>query len=315
MTPRTTCAFLGPDFRIERLQRADALIHAEVGGEGPPLLLLHGYPQTHAAWHRVAPALARHFTVVAPDLRGYGDSIGPQPGSAAGATGATGADSSHSYSKRTMAGDMLALMHSLGFERFAVAGHDRGGRVGYRLCMDHPQAATCFSSLTVIPTEEMWKRADMAFGMNAWHWFLFAQPDDLPERLLRADPDYFLDRTLKHMVQREGAVTPAALAEYRRAFRQEGVRHAMMQDYRAGAGIDLEHDRDDLDAGRRLACPVQVLWNASRRDSPTPLEIWGGWATQLEGATIDCGHLMAEEAPQEVLAQLLPFLLRHAAAP
>ncbi len=309
MTLRMNPAFLGPAFRIQHLQLADARIHAEVGGEGPPLLLLHGYPQTHAAWHRVAPELARHFTVVAPDLRGYGDSTGPQPGDD------PDADAPHRYSKRTMAVDMLALMHSLGSERFAVLGHDRGGRVGYRLCMDHPRAAACFVSLTVIPTEEMWKRADMAFGMNAWHWFLFAQPDDLPERLLRADPDYFLDRTLKHMVQREGAVTPAALAEYRRAFRQERVRHAMLQDYRAGAGIDLAHDRDDLVAGRRLACPVQVLWNESRRASPTPLEIWRDWATQVEGTTIDCGHLMAEEAPDEVLAQVLPFLLRHGAAP
>jgi haloacetate dehalogenase len=290
-----------PGFAVHRVGLGDALIHAEVGGSGPPLLLLHGYPQTHVAWHRIAPELARHFTVVAPDLRGYGDSTGPA------------GDPLHiHHCKRTLAADKRALMRALGFERFAVMGHDRGARVGYRLCLDSPEAVNCFTSLTVVPTEEMWKRAGMAFGLKAFHWYLFAQPFDLPERMLAADPSYYLDWTLRNMVQKVDAVTPEALAEYHRAFAKASVRHAMVEDYRAAASIDLQHDRDDLAAGRRIACPVQVLWSASLTAKPDPAEIWQTWADQVEGGTVDCGHLMAEEAPDEVLARVLPFLRRHA---
>jgi haloacetate dehalogenase len=290
-----------PGFEARSIELGDARIHVEVGGSGPPLLLLHGYPQTHVAWHRVAPVLARHFTVVAPDLRGYGDSTGPA------------GDPLHlNHCKRTLAADKLALMRALGFERFAVMAHDRGARVGYRLALDTPEAVRCFVSLTVIPTEEMWKRAGMAFGLKAFHWYLFAQPFDLPERMLRADPAYYLDWTLRNMVQKVDAVTPEALAEYHRAFAKESVRHAMLEDYRAAASIDLRHDREDLAAGRRLACPVQVLWSASNTAQPDPAEVWKTWADTVEGGTVDCGHLMAEEAPEEVLAQVLPFLRRHA---
>ncbi|MDQ0606527.1 haloacetate dehalogenase [Variovorax sp. W1I1] len=290
-----------PGFAVHRVALGDAVIHAEVGGSGPPLLLLHGYPQTHVAWHRIAPELARHFTVVAPDLRGYGDSTGPA------------GDPLHiHHCKRTLAADKRALMRALGFERFAVMGHDRGARVGYRLCLDSPEAVSCFTSLTVVPTEEMWKRAGMAFGLKAFHWYLFAQPFDLPERMLAADPSYYLDWTLRNMVQKVDAVAPEALAEYHRAFAKASVRHAMVEDYRAAASIDLQHDRDDLAAGRRVACPVQVLWSASLTAKPNPAEIWRTWADQVEGGTVDCGHLMAEEAPDEVLARVLPFLRRHA---
>jgi haloacetate dehalogenase len=288
-------------FAVHRVVLGEAVIHAEVGGSGPPLLLLHGYPQTHVAWHRIAPALARHFTVVAPDLRGYGDSTGPA------------GDPLHiHHCKRTLAADKLALMRALGFDCFAVMGHDRGARVGYRLCLDSPEAVRCFTSLTVVPTEEMWKRAGMAFGLKAFHWYLFAQPFDLPERMLGADPSYYLDWTLRNMVQKVDAIAPEALAEYHRAFAKASVRHAMVEDYRAAASIDLQHDRDDLAAGRHIACPVQVLWSASLTAQPDPAEIWKTWADRVEGGTIDCGHLMAEEAPDEVLASVLPFLQRHA---
>lgn len=297
-----TCAPFFPGFAMHRVALGEAMIHAEVGGSGPPLLLLHGYPQTHVAWHRIVPALARHFTVVAPDLRGYGDSTGP-----------AGDPLNLNHCKRTLAADQLALMRALGFERFAVIGHDRGARVGYRLCLDHPEAVRSFTSLTVVPTEEMWKRAGTAFGLKAFHWYLFAQPFDLPERMLSADPAYFLDWTLRNMVLKVDAVTPEALAEYHRAFAKASVRHAMVEDYRAAASLDLRHDREDLAAGRRIACPVQVLWSASLTAKPDPVEIWKGWAGQVEGGTIDCGHLMAEEAPDEVLAAVLPFLLRHSA--
>lgn len=289
-----------PGFSVHRVQLEQALIHAEVGGSGPPLLLLHGYPQTHVAWHRIVGRLASHFTVVAPDLRGYGDSTGPA------------GDPLHlHHSKRAMAQDNLELMQSLGFSSFAVLAHDRGARAAYRLCLDTPGAVNCFTSLTVVPTEEMWKRANMAFGMKAFHWYLLAQPFDLPERLLSAEPDYFLDWTLRNMAKRPNAVTPEALAEYRRAFRGESVRHAMIEDYRAGATVDLEYDREDLKAGRKIACPLQVIWSAAVTSRPTPAEIWEGWATQVEGAIIDCGHLMAEEAPDEVLGLVMPFLLKH----
>jgi haloacetate dehalogenase len=170
----------------------------------------------------------------------------------------------------------------------------------------------CFTSLTVVPTEEMWKRAGMAFGLKAFHWYLFAQPFDLPERMLGADPSYYLDWTLRNMVQKVDAIAPEALAEYHRAFAKASVRHAMVEDYRAAASIDLQHDRDDLAAGRHIACPVQVLWSASLTAQPDPAEIWKTWADGVEGGTIDCGHLMAEEAPDEVLASVLPFLRRHA---
>lgn len=290
-----------PGFKVHRAELGDATIHAEVGGSGPPLLLLHGYPQTHVAWHRVAPALARHFTVVAPDLRGYGDSTGP------------GGDPLHiHHCKRTLGGDQVRLMKSLGFDRFAIVGHDRGARVAYRLCLDQPGVVSAFTSLTVVPTEAMWRRANMDFGLKAFHWYLFAQPFDLPERLLDADPAYFLDWSLRSAVLRFDAVTPQALAEYHRAFAKPSVRHAMIEDYRAAASIDLRHDNEDLAAGRRIACPLQVLWSASNTARPDPVEIWRQWADHVEGAAIDCGHLMAEEAPDEVLAHVLPFLQRHA---
>lgn len=297
----TAGAFI-PGFSAHRLQLGDARIHYETAGSGPPLLLLHGYPQTHAAWHRVAPRLAQHFTVVAPDLRGYGDSEGP-PG-----------DPLHiNHSKRALALDQLGLMKALGHTRFAVMGHDRGARVGYRLCLDHPDAVSAFVSLTVIPTAEMWQRAGMTFGLKAFHWYLFAQPFDLPERMLAADPAYFLDWTLRNMVLKFDAVSPEASAEYHRAFARDSVRHAMVEDYRAAASIDLRHDTQDQADGRRIACPVQVLWSEGAAQVD-PVEVWRAWARQVEGAALPCGHLMAEEAPDELLAAALPFLLRHAGA-
>jgi haloacetate dehalogenase len=207
-----------------------------------------------------------------------------------------------------MAQDMLALMRALGFERFAIAGHDRGGRVAYRLCLDHPEAARCLVSLTVVPTEEMWRRAGMAFGLKAWHWYMLAQPYDLPERLLAAEPAYFLEWTLRNMMHRRESVTPEAMAEYQRAFAQASVRHAMIEDYRAGAFLDPVHDREAREAGRKVECPVQVLWSAS---APDPLPTWRDWALQVEGLPLACGHLMAEEAPQALLDAMLPFLRRH----
>jgi haloacetate dehalogenase len=282
------------------IETGDARIAAYVGGNGPPLLLLHGYPQTHLAWHRVAPVLAKHYTVVATDLRGYGDSTGPK------------GDPEHVfYSKRTMAADQLAAMRHLGFDRFGVVGHDRGARVGYRLALDHPDAVAAFASLTVIPSIEMWDRVDKAFALGAYHWFLFAQPYDLPERLLSADPDYFLEWTLRKMTRFRDRLSEHAVAAYHDAFRRPEVRHAMMEDYRAGAGIDLAHDVADRSAGRKLACPMLVLWEEGRlMFDKSPIEIWRDWAGEVEGHTIAAGHLLAEEAPDAVLTALLPFLAK-----
>jgi haloacetate dehalogenase len=285
------------NFQRRRIPGAGAEINLVIGGAGPPLLLLHGYPETHVAWHRIGPALAEKFTVVATDLRGYGDSSAPR------------SDEEHrAYSKRAMAADQLAVMKSLGFDQFAVVGHDRGGRVGYRLALDHPEAVTALVSLTVIPTADVWAAADRKFGANAYHWFLFAQEFDLPERLIGADPDYFLDWTLRRMAADSRCLATEAVAEYRRCFRRPEVRHAMMEDYRAAAGCDDEDDKADLAVGRKLRCPVQVLWEARRA---SPIEIWRRWADRVEGAPIDAGHLLAEEAPEAVLAAIGPFLRKH----
>jgi haloacetate dehalogenase len=279
-----------------------ARLRVAIGGDGPPVLLLHGYPQTHLAWHVIAPVLAKEFTVVAPDLRGYGESrLLAGPGGPA------------DFCKRALAIDQAELMQALGFERFAVVGHDRGARVGYRLALDRPDLVAGFFSLTVIPTIEMWDRADKAFAMGAYHWFLFAQPADLPERLVGGDPGYFFDWTLRRMARYLDRLSPAAVAAYRAAFERAEVRSAVFNDYRAGATIDSEHDAADRKAGRRLQCPVFVTWEQSRFTSgETPIDIWRNWADAVDGAPIDAGHLQAEEAPEEVLAHLLPFLRRHA---
>lgn len=278
----------------------EARIAAYIAGEGPPLLLLHGYPQTHLAWHRIAPVLARHYTVVATDLRGYGDSRGPQ------------GDAEHlHHAKRTMANDQLAVMRHFGFARFGVVGHDRGARVGYRLALDHPDAVAAFVSLTVVPSIELWERVDRAFALGAYHWFLFAQPYDLPERLLAGDPDFFLDWTLRKMTRFRDRLSPEAVEAYYAAFRRPEVRHAMMEDYRAGAGIDLDHDRADREAGRKLACPVLVLWEEGRTVfGETPIEVWRRWADTVEGHAVVAGHMLAEEAPDDVITAVLPFLAK-----
>jgi haloacetate dehalogenase len=287
-------------FERHDIETDEARIASFIGGSGPPLLLLHGYPQTHLAWHRIAPVLAKDYTVIATDLRGYGDSRGPQQADAA------------AYSKRTMARDQLAVMRHFGFERFGLAGHDRGARVGYRLALDHPGTVLAFVSLTVIPTSEMWARAGKAFALGAYHWSLFAQPYDLPERLLSAEPDFFLDWTLRKMAKDRDSLSEKAVTAYRDAFRRPEVRHAMMQDYRAGATVDHAHDLADRAAERVLDCPVLVLWEQGRfEQGETPLDIWRDWARQVEGLAIPGGHLQAEEQPDRVLKAMRPFLARH----
>jgi len=280
-------------FELDRIDTGEATLRVRRGGSGPPLLLLHGHPQTHVMWHLVAPRLAEGHTVVAPDLRGYGESSKPP----------TRPDH-EPYSKRAMARDAVALMRALGFDRFAVAGHDRGARVAYRLALDHAELVEKLAVLDVIPTGETWRRADRRFMLSWWHWAFLAQPAPLPETLIGADPDgYYFggDRALFH---------PDALADYLRCARDPETINAMCEDYRAGATYDFELDEADRAAGRRIACPVLVLWGG-RNDLEEifgdPLAIWRGWAKKVRGRALDCGHYLPEEAPDETVAELRAF--------
>jgi len=222
-------------FQQDRITTTGAEINLRRAGEGPPLLLLHGYPQTHVMWHKIAPALAERFTVVLTDLRGYGDSAKPP-----------GGDNHEAYSKRAMAQDQVEVMTALGFDSFAVAGHDRGARVGHRLALDHPERVSKLALLDIAPTLAMYERTDMAFASAYYHWFFLIQPYDLPERLIGADSDFYLEKKIGKWSRNDGAFTAAALAEYKRCFRDPATIHATCEDYRAAAGTDLEHDRADL---------------------------------------------------------------------
>jgi haloacetate dehalogenase len=291
-------ALLFAGFTPRRLTTSGATIHCVIGGSGPPLLLLHGYPQTHAMWHRVAGRLAQSFTVVCADLRGYGDSTKPA-GDAAHAT----------YSKRAMALDMLEAMRALGFDRFRLAGHDRGGRVAHRLAADHGQAIERLAVLDISPTRTMFARTDHAFASAYYHWFFLSQPFDLPERLIGANPLWYLHRKIGAWSAGGAKFDPVALAEYERCFSNEATIHASCEDYRAAATIDLAHDQADVDAGLRIACPVLVLWGEKGVVNRlfTPLADWREVAGDVRGRALPCGHYLAEEAPDETFAELAAF--------
>jgi haloacetate dehalogenase len=285
---------LFPAFSEADVDVVDTTIHAVRAGAGPPVLLLHGYPQTHVMWHRVAPRLAERFTVVCPDLRGYGDS------------GTPASDASHEpYSKRVMARDQLQLMNELGFERFAVVGHDRGARVARRLALDQPDAVSRLALLDIVPTDTIYTTLDQEHATTVWRYFFLIQPPDLPERLITSEPDFYLDWTLEEWSGTRDGLSDAALAEYRRCFDRATV-HATCEDYRAGATIDLAHDRAET---RRLACPVLVLWSRHGIGSAYDvLAIWGSEAADVRGRALDCGHFLAEERPDEVTSELATFL-------
>lgn len=275
-------------------------IHARVGGEGAPMLLLHGHPQTHAIWHKVAPMLAQHFRLVIADLRGYGDSSKPQ-----------GEADHGNYSKRVMARDMLRLMQSQGFRRFAVLAHDRGARVAHRLAADHPGAVTRLVLLDVAPTLAMYEQTGEAFARAYWHWFFLIQPAPMPERLIEADPEAYIREVMGRRSAGLKPFDPRALAHYIRAAGLPGSAHGICEDYRAAAGIDLEHDRADIQAGRKLPMPLLALWGAEGvvERCFKPLDEWRKVANDVRGQALPCGHYMPEEAPQALLAQVLPFLL------
>jgi len=271
-------------------------IALETAGAGPPLLLLHGYPQTRTCWHRVAPALAREFTVVAADLRGYGDSAKP-PGDPAHAT----------YSKRAMARDMVGAMARLGHERFAVAGHDRGGRVAHRMALDHPERVERAAVLDIVPTRTLFENVDQGFATAYYHWFFLIQPDGLPEAMIGRDPEWFLRETLRRWSGRAEPLAEEAIAEYARCFRDPAAVHASCEDYRAAATIDLQHDaRDD---GRRIACPLLVLWgeHGAMHRLYDVLESWRELADDVRGRPLACGHFLPEERPRETAAALAAF--------
>jgi haloacetate dehalogenase len=279
-------------FNLEMIDTGEATLRVRWAGSGPPLLLLHGHPQTHAMWHRIAPRLAEDFTVVVPDLRGYGDSAKPPT-----------TPDHEPYSKRAMGRDQSALMRHFGFERFAIAGHDRGGRVAYRMALDHPDRVERLAVLDIIPTGEVFRRADMAFGMGYWHWFFLAQPYPLPERLLTADPDaYYITRL--DVPWRD----PEALADYLRFARDPETIHTMCEDYRAGATYDYQLDEADR-GKRRIHCPLLALWGRAGSlekwyDVPA---IWRDWADDVQGKALNCGHFLPEEAPDQTYEELYAF--------
>ena len=295
---------LFPGTSEHRQTVAGVEIFARIGGSGPSLLLVHGFPQTHAMWHRLAPELMRHFTCVMPDLRGYGYSS--CPANDAG---------NEAYSKRTMANDLLALMRALGHERFAVVGHDRGARVGYRMALDHPQTVSCLGVLDIVPTYAMWHNFTVTLAMKTYHWLFLAQPHPLPEMLIEQNPVGYLDYTIASWTKSKNlsAFSEEALAEYRTHYATPEHIHATCNDYRAGATCDLAADEADRAQGRKIVCPTLAIWGNTGIPSniPRPLDTWREWCSHLEGHGIDSGHFVAEENPEETLAALLPFLNAH----
>ncbi|MEC5216634.1 haloacetate dehalogenase [Actimicrobium sp. GrIS 1.19] len=277
-----------------------ATIHLQHGGKGPPLLLLHGFPQTHVIWHQLADRLAEHFTLVMPDLRGYGDSSKP-PG-----------DADHAnYSKRTMAADMLAVMAQLGHARFQVCGHDRGGRVAHRLALDHPDAVRKLMLLDIAPTLTMYEGTNQAFATLYYHWFMLIQPAPLPETLLGNNAQFFLEGALGGWGSSGAFIDPLAMAEYRRCFCTPEAIHAACEDYRASAGIDLVHDR--ADAQRKIACPLHLIWGEHGVVGRlfAPMANWQEkCAGPLTGRAIAAGHFIPEQQPDLLLAEMLAFFSR-----
>jgi haloacetate dehalogenase len=287
-------------FATRKLWTERGPIHARVGGSGPPLLLMHGYPQTHLMWHSAAPLLAERFTVVATDLSGYGESLRPAPG----------ADHAP-HSKRALAVDQVQAMASLGHERFAVAGHDRGGRVAYRMALDHPDRVTALAVLDIVPTAEVWARADDRLALAYWHWGFLAQPAPLPERLIAGDPDAYFDYHLRSigLNGEPGRYPEQVVAAYRAQLEDETAVQAICEDYRAGATIDRQ--LDEADRGRQIECPVLALWGTHGALEPfygDVLAVWRPWARDLRGRGVEASHFLVEDRPEEVAQELTAFL-------
>ena len=286
----------GKEFSRARVKTSAADINLVHGGSGRPLLLLHGYPQTHVMWHAVAPRLVSHFHVICPDLRGYGDSAKP-PSTA----------DHYPYSKRAMAQDMVEVMAFLGHQTFFVAGHDRGARVTHRMALDHPERIKKACVMDIAPTHHMFKTTDQHFATGYYHWFFLIQPDGLPEHMIGADPAYYLTEKLKRWSAPGAVFADEAVAEYVRCFSKPESIHASCEDYRAAASIDLKHDEEDM--GKKVQSPLLVLWGAKGFVQRTydVLGVWRERAEQVEGSSVDCGHFLPEEAPATVSEELLKF--------
>jgi haloacetate dehalogenase len=282
-------------FSHEQIETQETVINLVQGGSGDPVLLLHGYPETHVCWHRVAPILAERFTVVCPDLRGYGDSGKPP------------SDPEHlAYSKRVMAQDQVEIMQSLGFPEFAVVGPDRGARVAHRMALDHAEKVIKLALLDILPTSWAFMHVDKEIATAAFNWFFLIQPDELPERLIGAEPIFYLQWILDHWAGKKDALVPEAVAEYQRCFDVDAIR-AISEEYRASATTDLVHDEADKE--KKVSCPTLVLWSATgMRAKYDVLEIWRACAKDVQGVALDCGHFLPEEAPEQTAAELIRFL-------
>lgn len=283
-------------FQTLDVEVEDVTIRLRKGGKGPPLLLLHGYPQTHVMWHRIAPELARTFTVVAADLRGYGDSSKPP------------SDPKHvTYCKRTVAFDQVRVMEKLGFRRFFLCGHDRGARVAHRLALDHADRVMKVAVLDIVPTYEVFRSVNKEVATAYYHWFFLIQPDGLPERMIGADPEFYLRRKVSHWGTKSGGFHPDAMAEYIRCFKDPKTIHGSCEDYRAGASVDLVHDEADME--RKIECPLLALWgeNGLVHRAYDVLACWRERAVDVQGKALPCGHFLPEEAPKETLAELTAF--------
>lgn len=287
-------------FELKVADVRDGRVRYRIGGSGPPLLLVHGNPQTHAMWHAIAPELARQFTVIAPDLRGYGGSLKPP------------ATADHApYAKREMARDLVELMAALGFARFSVVSHDRGARVSHRLALDHPSAVERLAVLDIVPTIEHLERTDMSFALGYYHWFWFAQPHPFPENLISAAPDIWFRAHTSREPKDDGFFHPDALADYLAHIRDPEMIRGMCEDYRAAVTIDLVHDRESRSNGDKVRCPMLVLWGSNGKIGAwyDPLAIWRDYASAtVTGGPVNSGHYLAEEKPEEVLGYLRRFL-------
>ena len=287
-----------PGFEYQRIKTSGATINVAIRGKGAPLLLLHGYPETHRMWHKVAPALADEFFVVCADLRGYGDSSKPE-----------GTADHSNYSKRAMANDMIEVMAALGHDEFLIGAHDRGARVAYRLALDHPAAVKRLALLDIVSTKAVYEQGGMALAAAYFHWYFLIQPRPLPETLIGHDPALWLGTAFSKLSADSTAFSDALIAEYLRTFgTPEGI-HATCEDYRAGATVDLANDRADVDAGRKIACPTLILWGARSVVGRMfqPLETWRDLVSSPIGEAIDCGHFIPEEKPVETLHALRGF--------
>ena len=297
----STLPDLFPGFATKTIKTYSAEIFTRIGGEGPPLLMLHGYPQTHVMWHKVVPKLSKYFTCVLTDLRGYGSSSIPED-----------TPDHYSYSKRAMAIDSIELMSALGYETFSILSHDRGARVAYRLVLDNPNKVTKLVLLDIVPTYEVWNRLTPALALKTFHWTFMAQSSPWPENMIGTDPIAWLDNKIKEWSGSQDLRNfhEDALSHYREFFRNPKRMHATCEDYRAGATYDLYADEQDKKNGNKMTCPTLVLWGTSGipSNSSSPIGIWKDWATDLQGKAISCGHFLAEENPQSTLEEILPFL-------